>query len=99
MGQDGQGLGLVVLVGLFFQPNLGLGITAQKQYCDFAERPFQIGITDFATAGTTGFSRGLAFALDQACIGGKILYPGKAGDIVDFRNQRPSTKRTYTRPR
>ncbi len=44
LSQDGQRFGLVMLVGQFFQPDLGVRILSEKQHRGLTEGPFQVGV-------------------------------------------------------
>ena len=43
-----------------------------------------MGIADLGSGSTIGFACGFRLAFNKAGIGGKILYSGKAVDIIDF---------------
>ena len=84
MRQYRHRFGLVMFACLFLKPALRLRIAAQEECCRLAKGPAQIGITDPGTTSTVFFTRGFTLALHQSAIGCKVLYPGKAFNVVYF---------------
>jgi len=84
MGEQGECLGLIVLLRLFRQPLLSGWIATQKQDGRLTKGPAQISIADLGAAGAIGLAGRFPLAFDQAAIGDEVLHAFKAFDAVDF---------------
>ena len=84
VGQDGEGLGLSVLALELLEEALALGVVAQEQDGGLGEGPLEVDVADLAASGAEPFAGGLLRALDEAGVGGEILDPGEAADVVDL---------------
>ena len=84
MGQDPEGLTLVV--SMFKFSHIGFGLTgfSEHQDCGLFNGPFEMVITDFLVAVPGPFAVGLFDWLDQACIRGKILNSWESFGIMDL---------------
>src|SRR4029450_7147912 len=87
MGQDGQRFSFAMFFLQAGQKLLSVGIVTQEQRGRFGKAPLEVGFTDFLARGTQAFASRFLAAFDQARVRGKILYAGKAADVMDFIEQ------------
>jgi hypothetical protein len=84
MGQHGQGVAFVMCFLQTGEVWLRWRMVSQKQDRGFRKGPFEVGIAALGARGAQAFAGGFLGPFDQTALGGKILYPGEAVDIMDF---------------
>ena len=97
MGQDAKGFTLVVFSFEFCGIGFGLAGMPQEQDHGFLDGPFEVVVADFLIGFAGPFAVGFFYRFNQAGIGGKILDPGKASDVMDFIEDHQGQDRTDTR--
>ena len=63
------------------------GIGAEKQDRRFGKGPLEIRIPDLRAGRAVVLARRFFGTLDETAVGGEILYPGEALDVMDFIEQ------------
>ncbi len=84
VGKDAQRLALVVFVGQLGDVILGLMRIPEHEDRGLLDGPFEMMVADLFIAVSGPFAVRFFDRPDQPGVRGKILYPGKAGDIVNF---------------
>jgi len=84
VSQDGERFGFAVffLQALLVLQSLRIG--SQKQDSSFGECPLQVDVSDLSAGAFEAFAGGLLDTLDQAGVGGEVLYPWEAVNVVDL---------------
>ena len=84
VGQDGQGLGLAVLLLQALPIALSLRVVAQEHDSGFGEGPLQVDVADLGAGGAITLAGRLLGALDEPGVGDEVLDPGEAVDLADL---------------
>jgi len=85
VSQDGPGLAVLFLQ--LSQACLSFGVIPQASDGGFGKGPCEMGMANVAPRGARAFAVRLLGTLDLSAGGGKLLYPGKTVDRMDFVKQ------------
>ncbi len=84
LGEDGQRLGLAVLVDESLMEFLAIGVGAQEQAGGLAEGPSQMDVANFVASRAIAFAVGFSGAFDQSGVGEEVTDLLETRDSVDF---------------
>ena len=84
MGEDRECFALSVLADQAVVIELSLFITSEEEASGLGKSPFEMGVADFTVLAAGLFASRFSWAFDEAAIGGEVLDPWKAVDIVDL---------------
>jgi len=84
VGEDGKGFGLSMFFSELFDEFLCGWIVPQEENGGFGESPLQVNVPDLGSAGSESFPRRALLAFHQSSVGGEVLDPFEALDLVNL---------------